>query len=40
VLAAVTVLVVSIATKSILLLSAATRAARRQRSAVKKQAIG
>jgi tellurite resistance protein len=40
VLAAVTVLVVSIATKSILLLSATTRAARRQRSAAEKQAIG
>ena len=40
VLAAVTVLVVSIATKSILLLIATTRAARRQRSAAEKQAIG
>ena len=37
---AVTVLVVSIATKSILLLIATTRAARRQRSAAEKQAIG
>ena len=40
VLAAITVLVVSIATKSILLLIATTRAARRQRSATEKRASG
>lgn len=40
VLAAVTALVVTIATKSILLLIATTRARRRQRSADSKQAIG
>jgi tellurite resistance protein len=40
VLAAVAILVVSIATKSILLLSATTRAARRQRSTAEKQATG
>lgn len=40
VLAIVTILVVSIATKSILLLIATTRAGRRQRSADSKQAIG
>lgn len=39
-LAAVTVLVVCIATKSILLLRATTRTARRQRSATEDQAVG